>query len=247
MRKWILLVAALLGSLCSPLRATTLTASDILTRARTYLRDQSTAPNRQQFPDATLLQFLSDGQREANAQNWLLVSSYTFVLVQGTTEYALPADFISTIRVWFQASGSSALQKIDQTSFEQMDAQSVGWIGATGTPTRYYLDRSTASVNMAFWPAPSVTGSTGTVVAYYVPQTQDITVTSAIPFNGNLILQPYASALAYYVTYRGFMAVEETDIAKEYLQYWISFLQIMRQGTTKMPDFQPGFVGSRSP
>jgi hypothetical protein len=226
---------------------TTLTASDVLTRARTYLRDQDTGANRQQFTDTTLLQFLSDGQREANAQNWLIVSSYTITLVQGTTEYSLPSDFIGTMRVWVQNTQSSSYVKIDQTSFDQLDARSTGWSSATGQPTLYYFDRSSQTVQIGFWPAPSVANSTGTVLIYYVQQTQDVTATTAQPFNGNLLLQPYVTALAYYVAYRGFMTVEETDMANAYLQYWVSFLQMMRQGTTKMPDFNPGFVGNRGP
>lgn len=226
-------------------QATTLAASDVLTRARVYLRDQSTSPNRQQFPDATLLQFLSDGQREANAQNWIIVSSYTFNLIQGTTEYAVPNDFMGTMRVWFNSLGTGSYVKLDQTSFDQMDAQSTGWMNGTGQPTRYYMDRSSQTVYLGFWPAPSVINSTGTVLMYYIQQTADCSATSCIPFNGNLLLQPYVSALSYYVTYRGFMSVEETDLAQAYLQLWVSFLQIMRQGTTKMPDFQPGFVGQR--
>lgn len=247
MRKKFLLWMLLAVSLGTPAWATSLSASDILARARVYLRDQSTSANRQQFPDATLLQFLSDGQREANAQNWLLTSSTTLTLTLGTTAYALPSDFIATVRVWLQPSGSSSYQKLDQTTFEQMDAQSVGWIGSKGTPSRYYLDRSTTTTQIAFWPAPSVTGSTGPVIVYYIPQTQDVTATTAYPFNGQPQLQPYASALSYYVTYRGYMALEETELANLYLQYWINFLQIMRQGVTKMPDFNPGFVGNRGP
>lgn len=227
--------------------ATTLTASDILTRARIYLRDQGTSSNRQQFTDATLLQFLSDGQREANAQNWLLTSSYTVTLTLGTTAYAMPSDFMATLRVWYQAVGVGGYIKLSETSFDQMDAQASGWTSATGIPTRYYQDRSSQTVLMAFWPAPSVSNSTGTAIIYYVQQSADITSSTAQPFNGKLVLQPYASALAYYVTYRGFMSMEETELATAYLQYWINFLQIMRQGTTKMPDFSPGFVGSRGP
>jgi len=221
--------------------ATTLTASDILSRARVYLRDQSTAANRQQFPDATLLQFLSDGQREANAQNWMILSSTTFTLSAGTTEYVMPDDFMATYRVWYQAPGQAIL-KIDQTSMDQLDAQSVGWTSASGTPTKYYLDKSLASVYMGFYPAP-IASSTGPVIVYYVQQTADCTTTSCIPFNGNLALQPYASSLSYYIAYRGFLTVEETDLANVYFQYWVAFLQLMHQGQGKTPDFNPGFIG----
>lgn len=233
-------VVVLWGAL-SPSWATTLTASDVLTRARVYLRDQSTSANRQQFPDATLLLFLSDGQREANAQNWLIQSSYTFTLVGGTTEYVMPTDFMATLRVWEKPSTSGYL-KLDQTSMDQLDAQSAGWTSASGQPTKYYLDRSTQSVYLGFYPAPTTT-STGPVIVYYVQQTVDVSATSSVPFNSNIILQPYVSALAYYVAYRGFLSLEETELANAYLQYWVSFLGMMRQGTAKTPDFNPGFVG----
>lgn len=228
--------------------STTLTASDVLSRARVYLRDQSGTAARQQFSDTTLLQFLSDGQREANAQNWLLISSYTFTLTRGTTEYAAPADFMATYRVWYQPPGSSFI-KIDQTSMDQLDAQAAGWTSAAGPPTKYYLDKSPGSgyVNLGFFPAPSVSNSTGPVIVYYVQQTADCATTSCTPFNGNLYLQPYVSSLAYYVAYRGFQSVEETELANTYLQYWASFLQLMHQGMGKMPDYNPGFVGQRGP
>lgn len=241
MRKVLFGLAILLAVIPGTSRATTLTAADVLARARVYLRDQSTSPNRQQFPDATLLQFLSDGQREANAQNWLLQTSIPLTLVGGTSEYAMPDDFMSTMRVWFQPVGGSYI-KLNQSSMDQLDAQSAGWTAATGSPTAYYIDRSGDSLQLGFYPVPT-TVSTGPVVVYYVQNSVDLTSTASIPFNGQLILQPYVSALAYYVAYRGFMSVEETDLAGAYLQYWVGFMQLMRQGTTKMPDFNPGFVG----
>lgn len=241
MRKVLFGLAILLAVGSGTSGATTLSSSDVLARARIYLRDQSTAANRQQFPDATLLQFLSDGQREANAQNWILQSSYSLTLVGGTTEYAMPSDFMATVRVWFQPVGGSLI-KLDQTSMDQLDAQSAGWMSAQGSPTRYYVDRSSQTLYLGFYPAPT-TVSTGPVVIYYVQQSADCTSTGCVPFNGQLILQPYVTALAYYIAFRGFMSVEETDLAQAYLQYWLSFLSIMRQGTTKTPDFNPGFVG----
>ena len=242
MRKVLYGLALLLALVPGTSRATTLYASDVLARARVNLRDQSTSPNRQQFPDSTLLQFLSDGQREANAQNWLIQSSYTFTLTLGVTEYAMPSDFMATMRLWYQPPGSAYL-KLDQTSMDQLDAQSSGWTNAAGTPTKYYIDRSTANIYLGFYPAPSVASSTGPVIVYYVQQTVDLSTTTQVPFNNNNILQPYVSGLSYYVTYRGFMAVEETELADMYLKYWLNFLGLMRTGTTKTPDFNPGFVG----
>ena len=235
----------------SPGDTVLLSANDVLVRARVYLRDQSTAANRQQFPDATLLQFLSDGMREANAQNWLFIASTTFTLSLGTTEYALPSDFMATMRVWYKPQGGTYL-KLNQTSMDQLDAQSVGWVNAAGTPTAYYLDKSAPAINaiglplnynLGFYPAPSTTASTGPVIVYYVQQSQDATSIGSVLFNGNLAYQPYASALAYYVAARGFQTVEETDLSDSYFKLWLAFLQLQHQGMAKSPDFSPGFQG----
>lgn len=246
--KRFLLCLLLVGGVAACSNATTLSASDVLTRARVYLRDQSTSANRQQFPDATLLQFLSDGQREANAQNWLLQYSFSITLSSGITRYLADKDCMGIMRVWYTQAGSSSILKLDQTSMDQLDAQSADWLNARGPPTRYYIDRR-GGFYVGFFPIPSasVPLSTGTVVVHCVEQTTDVTSLSDIPFTNDLLLQPYVSALAYYIAYRGFLTVEETDLANAYLQYWINFLSLMRQGTTKTPDFNPGFIGQHGP
>lgn len=215
----------------------TLSASDILSRARTFIKDQSTAANRQQFSDAQLLQFASDGQREANAQNWLLQSSTTITLVGGTTEYALPSDFMFPNRVWYQQPGQPS-SKLPASSMNDLDARTPGWITVSGVPLAYYIDMSTGTVYMGFYPAPTTT-STGPVTVYYVQNPTDLTVTTQVPFNGWLALQPYVSALSYYVAYRAYLTEEETDLASPYLQYWVNFLGLMRQGINRQPDFNP--------
>ena len=243
MRRFLFGLFVLLAIVPGTSRATTLAASDVLTRARVYLRDQGVGVNRQTFPDATLLQFLSDGMREANAQNWILQSSYTFTLTLGTTEYAVPNDFMAVERIWYQQTGQNYV-KLLATSMDQLDSQSSGWTSATGTPIKYYLDTSGGSnILLGFYPAPSIAQSTGPVIVYYVQQTADCTTTTCSVFNGNLVYQPYASALAYYIAGRGFQTVEETDLASGYFQLWYNFLSLMHQGMGKTPDFNPGFIG----
>lgn len=251
MRRFLFGLVVLLAIVPGTSRAVTFSAYDVVNRARIYLRDQSTAANRQQFSDATLFLFVSDGMREANAQNWLFQSSFTFALSGGTTEYALPNDFMATMRVWYKQPGQNYV-KLDATSMDQLDSQSSGWTSANGIPSKYYLDRSAPAVNaiglpsnylLGLYPAP-ISSAAGPVIVYYVQQSQDVNInSSATLFNGNLAYQPYASALAYYVAARGFMTVEETDLADEYFKLWIAFLQLQHQGMAKTPDFNPGFVG----
>ncbi len=238
MLKRLLLVTSFLVGISIPSQAT-LAASDVVSRARTFLKDSQTQPQRQQFTDAQLLQFASDGQREANAVNWLLQSSFTFSLVGGTTEYAMPADFMFPNRVWYQQPGQP-YTKLPATSFNDLDARSPGWVTVNGTPLSYYIDMSTGTVYMGLYPAP-VTSSTGPITVYYVQNTTDLSASNetAVPFNGWLALQPYTSALAYYVAYRGYLTMEEPELANGYLTYWVNLLGIMRQGLNRQPDFNP--------
>lgn len=217
-----------------------LTAAQIISEARVFLKDQSTSENRQQFSDAQLLAFLNDGQREANVLTWVLQTSTTFTLSGGTTFYAMPTDFLATARVYYKNS------KIDQTSYNQLDATSIGWKTASGTPNSYYLDQNNVITYMGFYPAPA-TSSTGTVIVYYVQQPLELTVTTQVPWNGWNVLLPYHSSLAYYVAFRGYLTLEETEIAQTYSDQWNQSLMAMRQGFNKMPDFNPGFSGRRGP
>lgn len=247
--KQLLLSLLLAWGLSAPSHAV-LQASDVLSRARTFIKDQSTVNNRQYFTDAVLLQFASDGQREANAQNWLLQSSFTITLIAGQSEYAVPADFMFVNRAWYQVPSGQPWQKLPASSYNDMDARYPGWQSANGGPPLvYFIDQSSQAVYFGVYPAPAAS-STGTITVQYLQSVSDLSSTSQTPFNGWLVMQPYVSALSYYVTYRCWLTLEEPDLAKGYLDYWITFLQIMRQGLARQPDFNPpaaGFRGSGSP
>lgn len=234
MKKWIVLLSLFL----LPLKAHALTAAQIISSARIYLGDNSNSPTRQQFTDANLLSFLNDGVREANAQNWILQSTYAFALSGGTTEYALPDNFVATQRVLFNN------KKIDATSLNELDANSVGWKTQNGTPIKYWLDYFVTPTNIGFYPAP-VTSSTGPVIVYYVQQPTELTLTSQVPYNGWTMMTPYHSGLVYYICYRAYMAQEDMEKAPIYLNDWQISLQLMRVGLYKQPDFNPGMAGRR--
>lgn len=220
-----------------------MTASEILSRARINLKDQGTSSDRKSFTDATLLQYVSDGQREANSYAWLLIQRYTFTLTANTTEYALPSDFIASQRVLYRR-GTTWL-KLEQTSFNQLDAESSGWMGiSAGIPNKYYIYMTTTPV-IGFVPAPS-SASTGTIQLDYVASTIDVTSTSDTPFNGFAILTPYHSALVYYVTCRGYQVLEEGELAQPYCDLWNQAIVTMMKGLLKQPDFNPGFGGRRN-
>lgn len=222
-----------------------MTAGNILTRARQYLKDQATSATRQTFTDANLLQFVSDGQREANSYAWLIQQRYSFTLVAGTTEYALPTDFIASMRTMYKKGSGTSWFKLDQVSFNQMDADNVSWMSiAGGTPIHYYVYMTTTPV-LGVIPSP-IAASTGTVQVDYVASTLDVSATTDTPFNGFGLLTPYHSYLVYYVVCRGYRQLEENDLAQPFCDEWANSITIMRSGLNKMPDFNPGFQGRRS-
>lgn len=229
--------------LCCATFSFALSGADIITRARLSLRDTSSDVTRQRFSDAQLLNWINDGQREANSTNFILQSSATITLVAGTTEYALPSDYLTTWRVTINN------LKLNETSFNEQDANSTGWqkIGV-GTPINYYIYLA-PNPTIGFIPCPSssfISTSGSSIKVWYIQQTVDLTTTSQIPFNGWLQLYPYHSALAYYLAYRGLWTVGDTEQAQQYFAEWQAALGAMKMGIGKMPDFNPGFGGRRN-
>jgi len=229
--------------LCCATFSFALTAADVLTRARLTLRDTSSDVVRQRFSDAQLLNWLNDGQREANANNLILQSSSTITLVAGTTEYVLPLDFLTTWRVTLNNI------KLPQTNWNEQDANSVGWQkSSNGIPLRYYIYYA-PTPTIGFIPAPSstyVTQSMPTAKVWYIQQSVDLTSVSQVPYNGWVQLQPYISDLSYYVTYRGLWAIGDMDQAQQYFLEWQASLGTMKTSIGKQPDFNPGFGGNRT-
>lgn len=235
--RWRRLLVAL-ALLLSPLVSHALTAADIIERARILLRDASTDSTRQRFSDSQLLDWVNDAQREANSFAWVLQSSTSFTLTGGTTEYFLPSDFQASNRVLYKN------KKIDQTSLNQLDAESVNWYTAKGEVQKYYIYLATTPI-IGFYPAP-VSTSTGTAIVYYLQQPVELTSTSQTPWNGWSQLVPYHSGISYFLAYRGLWTVGDVDLADRYLAEWQQFIAAMKQGLMQAPDFNPGFGGRRT-
>lgn len=229
--------------LCCVTSSFALTGSDILARARLMLRDTSSDSTRQRYSDTQLLNWLNDGQREANAQDFIVMSSFTFSLTSGTTEYALPSDFVATWRVTINN------LKLDQTSWNEQDSNSTGWQKINpGTPINYYIYMA-SNPTIGMIPCPSstyVAQSTPVVKMWYFQQTNDLTSTAQVPFNGWIQAYPYHSMLAYYIAYRGLWTVGDTEEATGYLSEWQLWLNGIKSGINRMPDFNPGFAGRRN-
>lgn len=236
-RRWRRLFVAL-TLLLAPLTCHALTVGDIIDRSRLLLRDNFSQATRQRFSNSQLIDWINDAQREANSFAWVLQSSYTVALIGGTTEYAMPSDFQATWRVIYKN------KKINQTSLNQLDAESINWRTVSGEVNSYYLYLTSTPV-IGFYPAP-VNTSTGTAIIYYLQQPTELTSTTQTPWNGWTQLAPYHSGLSYFVAYRGLWTVGDVELADRYLAEWQQFIAAMKQGLMQAPDFNPGFGGRRT-
>lgn len=217
-----------------------LTVREIIAEARVLLNDNSADTTRQRFSDAQLLAFINDGQREANVLSAPIEVTYGGPLVGGTTEYALPSDFLASVRVTLDG------KRIPQTSFNQLDADSPGWYLTRGKPTKYFINpRTTASgATIGFVPAPTTT-STGTYVIRYQQRATDVSNLDTEPWNTYNTFTSYHSALVYYAAYRGYMALLDDKIATMYFNEWTLYVNKMKETLLHQPDFNPGVTGQR--
>lgn len=229
MRKRVLVFAVLIG-VASFSQA--LTVQNILDRARVYLKDQGSGVNRQQFSDSTLISFINDGQRELCGSSWILENITTVALTNGTVEYTLPTDFISTKRVYING------VLLYQTTQNRLDAEIPTWRNdSSTTPAKYYLFYGSSTAKIGFYPKPD-TSYTATV--YYAQLPSEVATGSDTPFNANPVMTPYHSGLVYYVVCRGYEVLEEQEVAFNFCKEWNNFIQGAKAGFLVRPELNMG-------
>ncbi len=234
----ILASAFFLGlALPSPGRA--LTLSQLETQTRVLIRDTTSDTNYQRFSNATLDAFLNEGQRDMQNQSWLYQGAFTMDLTAGTIEYALPADYITTVRV------TLANIPLTQVSFQGLDANGTNWTVATATSTQYFIDSFVSGTpsNIGFVPKPKFTTAGGTVFVQYVRQVPLLVNSTDVPFNGNSELLPYHDALADFAAARCWQLLGRTFN----LGLYTARTTMARSNINKMPNWLPGASGDRGP
>lgn len=233
--KWL---SKLLLPLCLVSSGYCLNLSDILTRARIFLRDTATDPTRQRFSDPQLTFFINDGQKETNLKVWAVVNSTLITLSAGTTEYSLPADHITILR----ATMNNA--PIVERTFSFLDESNTNWIADTGTVTEYYLrmDSSVvAGVTRECIGVHPISTFTATMILQYLAQPADLSASVDVPFSGYNRLFPFHQALAYYAAYRGDMAIGSVDEAAMYRREYDSIVNFMDAALGTHFMFNPSF------
>ena len=227
-----------------------LTLSQLETQTRVLLRDTSADTNFQRFSQAEIDSYLNEAQRDMQNQSWLYQGSFTMDLTSGTIEYALPADYITTIRVTV---GSMSITQVSEAGLDGgnggQDAGSVGmnWTVSLATPTAYFIDSfvSGGASQIGFYPNPKYTTSGGAVFVQYVRQVALLVNPTDVPFGGNSELSPYHDALADFAAGRGWQLLGRSDLSSFLMGLYGARATQARANLNRMPNFTPGASGDR--
>lgn len=219
-----------------------LTLSNLLTQTRVFLRDTATTASRQRFSDSQLTDFLNDGQKEFNAKIWAVISATPIVLTAGTTEYSLPTDNISVLRVTFKHT------PLVERTFSFFDESNTDWISSSGTPHSYYVRVDSSIVagvareSIGF--IPISTFST-TCHVYFLDQPTDLSASGDVPFGSdNRRLYPFHHGLAFYGAYRGFLTMGLLQEAIIYLKEYENIISLAESFNKTRNMFNPNLRGS---
>ena len=216
--------------------AASLDLSDIRDLVRFYVQDEDT--NNQRFSDDRLDDVINSGHRDAVVKTLLLEKTSSFVLVGGTTCYALPTDTIHIRRVTHKDKlmAQKSIANLDSTKGSQ-------WELTTGDPQNYYIFRST---QICFYPAP-VSTSTGTAKVYLSYQPNTLSSDSDEPFDGLDSAVIYHDSLVWYTVWQVLVAERRFDEAAGFAAMYLSMIEQARQTFNANPDYMPSFGGRQRP
>lgn len=119
------------------------------------------------------------------------VSSVT--IVAGTSEYNLPSDIFSVLRVAHNG------KKLESISAYELDVLlNSDWSDDEGTPSRYYVDTDPNNKKIRFYPIPQSGDASVTTTIEYIKIPPALSADASVPLDGHTLLTPYHDALAYW-------------------------------------------------
>lgn len=216
--------------------------SDLLRECRAHLNDATSDTNFQRFSNQDLIDFLNQGQDDINDNVWVLQSTYTLDLAAGTTEYILPADFLTSVRVVLNNN------KLIQTTRDNLDANTRGWQIAVATPTGYFIDNwSSTSTYVGFYPAPKYSTYGGEANITYVQKATPMVNLTDYPFNGKAFLFQYHRALIHFCVAQGWDTINITSKSEVFRSLYANDIKLMLFNSQRMPDYNPSIHGLAQP
>jgi len=233
------LLILMLCALSRPLVA--LDLGTIRDEIRVRIKDVGTSGQRRRFTDVQLNSFINQTQRDIVNVTWAVKKSTDFLLVENTTFYTMPTDFITVERLVFEN------RNLEESSINGLDSRfnNADWRTTDGFPEVYFRDTQRPD-EIGFYPFPDDSGnSTGTVVMGYFAIAPDLSSDTDEPFDAINRLQQYGDILVYEPVYKVFLIEGEPDKALEYRSYYEARLELMVSLEGQRPNFKPGFSSQR--
>lgn len=223
------------------------TVASILSRAAVILQD----PTNIRWPQAELLDWLNEGQREVALFKPNVFTKNTSQLLVTGTKQALPSDALTLVDVVrnLGTDGATPGPAVRAVAREIMDAQSPNWhLSTASTTVKHYVYTPLDPKNYYVWP-PQPTGATrGYVELVYTAQPTDASL------GGNITLDDvYSTPLTNYILYRAYSKDAEyaanPTLAAAYYQAFQGQLQgkVTAEGATNpnssLAPFNPNLPG----
>ncbi len=221
----------------------------IETQIRRAVHDNNTTASLQAYPDATLLTWINDAQREIVNLTWCVETSTSYVLTAQTTFYSLPTNFIalrSGAAVTFtdNANQTYQLQELSQQKIYETEPDFEHT--SIGPPSHYFTrfpGTSADAMQIAYLPVPTTT-STGTVKVWYYYMPADLASASDLPFDGFNHLVAYHWAIVDHVTAKIKALESKPDEAALYMNEFTRIVTTMTDRLGRAPNASPHAQGA---
>ena len=214
-----------------------LTLKDLIRRSRQFCADSAYLNSQPRLTDARITDLLNEGQRYTVGHTWAFVKRTQFNLVGGTTEYAAPTDFQTSMRV---TKDNSVLY---EQTLDALDTDSASWPLVQGEAQYYYVRTATNTV-IGFYPAPTIS-STGTITLDYAVNVSQLVNSTDEPFNGTVEFKPFHESLAKFVAYRYYLLMGNQALADVYAKEFASDVKRMAEIPKIKPNYRPGITIDR--
>ena len=200
----------------------TITVASILSRAAIVLQD----PTNIRWPQAELLVWLNDGQREVAAVKPNAYVRNTSKQLSGGTKQTLPTDGVSLVDVVrnLGTDGTTPGRAIRLVSREILDAQNPNWHADTADASVKHFTYTPLDPKTFYVYPPQPASNSGYAEIVYVAAPSEATLNSTITLD-----DIYVTALLNYVLYRAYTKDAEyannAQLAAAYYQQFQGILQ----------------------
>ena len=127
----------------------------------------------------------------------LFKDASTITVVDGTSAYSLPTDFMYELKV------THKLLKLEPISRETLEyyIRSEDWTAKTGTPRYFIIDPEEARKQIKLYPIPTANDAGANLILTYYPLPAAMTADSDTPLNSSALMAQFHTALACYAAW----------------------------------------------